>query len=41
MPEIRAVFRLLWRSRTSSLTAVCMLVAAAAVAMAAGAEEMN
>lgn len=34
MPEIRAVFRLLWRSRTSSLAAVCMLAAAAAVATA-------
>jgi predicted permease len=34
MPEIRAVFRLLWRSRMSSLAAVCMLAAAAAVATA-------
>jgi hypothetical protein len=34
MPEIRAVFRLLWRSRASSLAAVCMLTAAAAVATA-------
>jgi predicted permease len=34
MPEIRAVFRLLWRSRTSSLAAVCMLAAAASVATA-------
>jgi putative ABC transport system permease protein len=34
MPEIRAVCRLLWRSRASSLAAVCMLAAAAAVATA-------
>src|SRR4030095_9339601 len=34
MPEIRAVFRLLWRSRMFSLAAVCMLAAAAAVATA-------
>ena len=34
MPEIRAVFRLLWRSRISSLAAVCMLAAAASVATA-------
>ena len=34
MPEIRAVFRMLWRSRASSVAAVCMLAAAAAVATA-------
>ena len=34
MPEIKAVFRLLWRSRASSLAAVCMLAAAASVATA-------
>jgi predicted permease len=34
MPEIRAVCRLLWRSRASSFAAVCMLAAAAAVATA-------
>jgi predicted permease len=34
MPEIKAVFRLLWRSRTSSLAAVFMLGAAASVATA-------
>jgi predicted permease len=34
VPEIRAVCRLLWRSRASSFAAVCMLAAAAAVATA-------
>jgi predicted permease len=34
MSEIKAVGRLLWRSRGSSLAAVCMLAAAAAVAAA-------